>query len=244
VYRFRPSLVPTLFVALGLLLLCSLGSWQLRRRAEAVEERDRYYTRLAEPPFDVAAAPPDADLRRATVTGTPDWDHHLLVHGKYMWMQPGYQVIVPVAFAGGAVLVDAGWVPQDEWALILERERAAGGTRSYAGLARAWVEDPQAAGTFPVVDGYQRDWRAVSPIAMGRAAGVEVPGWVLVDGEGIGPEAEIPDREPPIGGWRTEPQERPHGQYAFTWFSLAVCLLGMWGSASTRRTLAPPTPVG
>ena len=61
------------------------------------------------------------------------------------------------------------------------------------------------------------------------------PDYVIVEGEGIAAEAEIPDRVPPIGGWRTTLPERPHGQYALTWFSLAATLVGVWASVSVRR---------
>ena len=239
-YRFRPRAGPSIGVAVGVLLLGSLGVWQLRRLSEAGAERVRFEQRLAEPPFDGAAPPADPDLRRVRVTGVPDWDHYVLLAGKYMWGEVGYQLLVPVRAAGGAVLVNTGWVPADEVAPILARERALTGERTYEGLARVFEEDPAASGTFPLEDGYQRHWRSISPKAM--APGAEVPGFVLYDGEGIAADAPIPDREPPIGGWRTEAPERPHGQYAFTWISLMFTLIMVWASASTQRIDPPASP--
>lgn len=232
--RFRPTPGFSLFALVGVGILCSLGTWQLNRRAQATETRARYFERLAEPPFDARTPPPDPDLRRVFLEGTPDWDHRFYVHGKYMWMQPGLQLHVPVRMDDGAwVIVDAGWIPMDEAEQFVEIERAVPGPRRYAGLARALPERADSAGTFPLTDGYQRSWRTADPISMGRAAGLTTPGWLVVDGEGLAADADIPDRMPPISGWRAEPQTMPHTEYAFTWFGLALSLVLVWVSAST-----------
>lgn len=240
-YRFRPRLVPSLFALAGLSILLSLGTWQLRRMWAADEARARFESRLAEPAFDGSDPPADPHERRARLSGRPDWDRHLLILGKYMWMYIGYQVIVPVRLdGGGTVLVDVGWVPKDEWDLILARERAQGAERRYEGLAR--VPEPgegmaRAAGA--PAEGFVREWRRVDPAEMGRALGEPVAPWILVDGPGLGADDPISDRDPPIAGWRMVPHAIAHGQYAFTWYSLAATLLLVWGSASFRREDAP-----
>lgn len=219
-------------------VLLSLGTWQVRRLHEADRARETFFARLAEPAFDASAPPPDPDERRARVSGEPLWDRYFLIAGKYMWGgQPGYHLVVPVRLADGRhVLVNEGWIPSDEVDLILPNERALGSPRTWEGLARVPAEDPEAAGSFSVEEGYRRRWRAISPVGMSEAAGVRLEGWVLVEGQGLALDAEIPDRNPPIGGWRTEPVQRPHRQYAFTWYSLSLTLALVWLSASLRRT--------
>lgn len=221
---------------LGVMFLVSLGAWQVRRLKDSGRERVRYAERLAEPAFDASAPPADPDLRRVEVTGLPRWDRHFLLGGKYMWEQQGYQVIVPVEVPGGAVLVNVGWVPIDEYEAIIERERSTPGPRSYEGLARVYAEDVGARGKYRrEPDGYQRRWVRLSPVEMGAEAALSVAPFVVVEGEGIATDADIPDRVPPVGGWRTAPTLRPHGQYAFTWFSLAATLVLVWISASVQR---------
>lgn len=152
----------------------------------------------------------------------------MLLSGKYMWGQPGERVIVPLRLEGGGeVLVDVGWVPLDEGEAIIAKEAAIPAPRTYSGQARTYKEDAAPRGEFPL-DG--RKWRALSPVAMGG-----FPAWVVTEGEGLSADAEIPDREPPIGGWRTEPNQRPHGEYAFTWFGLASTLLLVWATSAFRR---------
>lgn len=241
--RFRPRAVPTIGVALGAVVFGSLGTWQVRRMGEADEERARWAARIAEPPFDAADAPDDPDLRRARVTGVPDWDRHLLVPGKYLWDQPGFDLVVPVRVDDGAVLVDLGWVPMDGVADIVARERAVAGPRTFEGLARVYGEEPAAGEGYPTeADGYRRYWRKLSPRAMGQ--GTAVAAFVVREGEALPAHGRPTDREPPVGGWTAAPHERPHGEYALTWFAILATLIGLWihgslqpapGSVEPRR---------
>ena len=136
--------------------------------------------------------------------------------------------------SGAHVLVDVGWVPEDEAEAIIARERAAGLTRTYSGIARPFLDDPDAS----LDGGAVGSWRALSPPAIGRLLGITVPNWVVIDGEGLAEDADIPDRVPPISGWRTTPVQRPHGEYAFTWFGLGMSLLLVWLSMSMNRQAA------
>jgi surfeit locus 1 family protein len=237
-WTFRPGRGATVFAVIGFALLVSLGTWQLRRRAEAASLRALGEERLAAPAFDAADPPDDPDWRRVRVTGTPDWDHLLVLPSRFMWMQPGQQWIVPVRPEGGAgriVLVNVGWVPDDEAEPILARERAMASPRTYEGLARIPEPFPAARAEGADPAGYPRRWRGVAPGQMGEALGMDLAPFVVVEGEGIAETAEIPDRAPPVGGWRTTLPERPHGQYALTWFCLAATLVGVWLSLSVRR---------
>lgn len=227
-------------MVVGVSLLWSLCGWQLGRRADAAAERVQYAQRLELPAFDAAEPPAEPEFRRVHVTGTPDWAHAQRVIGRYMWSQQGLQVLVPVSPAPGRwVWVDVGWVPEDEADAILAREAAAGTTRTYSGIARPYAETPDAA-----VPGAAGRWRAVSPGALSASVGIDAPGWLVIDGEGLADDADIPDRVPPVSGWRTSPVQRPHGEYAFTWFALGVTLLLVWGSASLgtpEPRLSPPS---
>lgn len=238
--RFRPSPGFTVFMVIGVSLLWSLCGWQLRRRAEAAAERVAYAERLDLPAFDAASPPAEPEFRRVRITGSPDWAHAQRVIGRYMWSQQGEQLIVPVGTGQGSwVWVDVGWVPEDEADAIIAREQAAGSVRTYVGIARPYPETPDAA-----VPGAPGRWRAVSPGAMASALGIQTPSWLVIDGEGLADDADIPDRVPPISGWRTTPAQRPHGEYAFTWFGLGLTLLLVWGSASLSRatpSLSPPS---
>jgi cytochrome oxidase assembly protein ShyY1 len=223
----RPRPAATIAVVLGLALFCGLGTWQLRRREEARLERERWAARIAEAPFDAASPPADPDLRRARVTGTPDWDAAMLVVGRWVRNEPGYGLLVPVDVGSGWVLVDLGWIPGDRVDEILAAERDLPAPRTWEGLARTAAEDPRAAEGLPTeADGRQWYWRRPSPQTM--LPGRQVAPFVVADGPGLGEEEASPDREPPVAGWIAEPHQRPHGEYAATWFGIAGALILFW----------------
>lgn len=245
-WRFRPRLVPTLFVVLGAGFLASLGNWQMRRLREAEGLRASYVARLAAPAFDAGGAvPPDPDRVRVRLTGTPDWERRMILPNRYMWSYPGMNWVVPVQIEGSerVVLVDVGWVPNDEADAVLARERGRPGPRVVEGLARVVAAPDDAAGARIAVEGTgvpsagtaPTRWARVAPATMAASIGVAPQGFYVVEGEGLAEDAGIADRDPPIGGWRTTPPERPHGQYAFTWYALGVTLVAVWLSASFRR---------
>ncbi len=247
-WRFRPRLAPTLFMVFGVGLLGSLGTWQMRRLHEAEALRARYAERLAQPPFDAAGEPPaDPDRTRVRLTGTPDWDRRMILPNRYMWSYPGMNWVVPVRVEGSerVVLVDVGWVPNDEAEAVLAQERARVGARTYTGLARVASAQEDVAAARIVggeSSGTPTRWVRVAPKVMAQALGVAPQPFYVVEGEGLAEEAEIADRAPPIGGWRTTPPERPHGQYAFTWYALGVTLVCVWLSSSFRREESVSVP--
>lgn len=238
---FRPRALPTIGVALGAIVFGGLGTWQLRRMGEAATALARWEARLAEPAFDADAAPADADLRRARVTGTPDWDRHLLLPNKVRASQVGFELVVPVRAAAGTVLVNVGWVPADGVEAVVAQERALGAPRTYEGLARVYAEDPAAGEGWPLeADGFRRYWRTISPDAMGQ--GVDVAPYAVVEGESLPERGAGKDDTPPIGGWEARPHERPHLEYALTWFGILAALIGLWVHASLRPTETQESP--
>ena len=229
--QFRPPVGFTIFAAVGVGILWTLCGWQLGRRAEALVQREVYATRLSAPAFDAVSPPENPEYRRVQASGTPDWLHVQRVIGRYMWSQPGMQLLLPLRLKSGiVVLVDIGWVPEDDADAILEREAKSGSTRTFTGMARPFSNEPDARLSDDAM-GRPR-WRSIAPAAMGEAIGVPVPNWVVIDGQGLTEDEDIPDRVPPVSGWRLAPVERPHGEYAFTWFSLGMTLLMVWLSLS------------
>lgn len=227
-------------LALGVLLFGGLGSWQLSRLSGANQTRAALELRLAEEPFDASSPPVEPDWRRGRVSGDPEWDRYVLVGPTYDGDRIGFDLIVPVRWAGGAVLVDLGWVPAATDGVVsapaeavVDQERKILGGRTFEGLARTYPPDPSAPGRWPKeAGGFQRTWAAVDPAAM--AQGSAVAPFILVEGQGRSEGAPVVDRVPPIGGWEAAPHRRPHGEYAATWFGILACLVGLWAYGSFR----------
>lgn len=224
------------------MLFFSLGRWQWRRLGEAEEYRRVFQARIAEPAFDLAHPPADPLDRRGWIQGTPDWDHLMWVAGKQMFLQSGYQLILPVKTGEATVLVDIGWVPQDEADAIVANERAVPGERRYEGLVRSFPKNQRSRAEFAEENGFQRLWAERDPPEMLAELGLPKADWLLVDGQGLAAEEEIRDRIPPVSGWRAEPYAPPHLHYAITWFSLFGLMFFLWLSLCFRK-IAPPASI-
>src|SRR5258708_3641883 len=116
--RFRPLLVPTLWLVPGVALMIGLGIWQIERLHEKEALIASVSAGMRAPPVPLEEA-----LRSSAANA--EW-HHVTVNGHflhdrevYLFAQNrtegglGVQVITPLVQSDGkAVLVDRGFVPQ------------------------------------------------------------------------------------------------------------------------------------
>ena len=110
-------MLPSVVGLLLLVLLISLGFWQLDRAAQKRELLQAYGDR----PTDAAiridghfALGPDWRYRRAQVVGSYDNSHQFLLDNRVQQGRVGYYVLTPLRLAqdDAVVLVNRGWVPQ------------------------------------------------------------------------------------------------------------------------------------
>jgi surfeit locus 1 family protein len=222
--RFRPLLVPTLWLVPGLALLIGLGVWQLQRLGEKEALIASVQTGMAAPPVPLAEAlqrgAADAEWRHVRVTGRFLHDKELYLFAQGPRGAFGVHVVTPLVQDNGeAVLVDRGFVPD---ALRDPRTRPAGqvaGEVSVTGVLRV----SQQPGLFtPAPNTTTRLWFVKDVPTMAKAAGLALPPIVI--------EA---DATPNPGGWPLGGQTRvdfpnDHLQYAMTWFGLALALVGVY----------------
>jgi surfeit locus 1 family protein len=111
----------SLAVVLGLVFV-RLGFWQLERRHERRAANARVTAQLARDPVPLATLPADSSAldRRATVRGTPDYDHEFVVTGRSRRGSPGVHIFTPIRVYGSdtAVLVNRGWVYSPDAATV------------------------------------------------------------------------------------------------------------------------------
>ena len=222
--RFRPMLVPTLFVAPGLALLVGLGVWQIAR----LHEKEAL---IASVQSGLNSAPAPLDALLAVGATSAEW-HHVRVSGQflhdkeqYLFAQgpmgsTGVQVVTPLVQSDGKiVLVDRGFVPDQLRDPARRPQGQVAGQISLTGVLRL----PEKPGAFtPAPDLNTRLWFVKDIPAIAKAAGVPaLP--VLVEADGA----------PNPGGWPLGGQTRvdipnDHLQYAVTWFALALALMGVY----------------
>ncbi|GJD95176.1 SURF1 family protein [Methylobacterium iners] len=235
---WRSLAVPGVAALVCLAILLSLGTWQLQRKAEKEALIARIIARArVEPPAALPRAeewnPEQDEFRRVRATGTFLHASETLVHGLAAGTTPGralqgYYVLTPLKLAeGGTVLVNRGFIPTE---LKDPGARKAGeiqGETSVTGILRG----PEARTMFvPPPEPARGEWfhRDIAGIAASRG---------LTDAKPYLVEA---DATPNPGGWPKGGQLRVdlpnnHLQYAFTWFAIAACLLGVFAAFAWRR---------
>jgi surfeit locus 1 family protein len=219
--------------AIGVAILCGLGSWQLQRRVE----KEAFLARLAAQalatpaalPADLASAPEALDLRRVSVSGTwlPQATATVrVVMGDASGTGRGPQgfgryLITAMKLPDGRVLlVNRGFAPEQAVAAL----PAPTGAATVTGFLRR----PEAPNAFtPAADPARRDFHVRDPASIAAALSLTAEPMML-DQE-RGPDA----RALPVGLDARELIARipnNHLQYALTWFGLALTLIGVAGA--------------
>ena len=209
----RRMIAPLIFGIVGVAILVSLGSWQIRRLAWKTEILAAIAARLEAPPVPVpAVAGPEADryLRvRASGEILPGEIH---VYTSAPPRGVGYRVIVPLRLADGrSLLLDRGFVPIDEKGAA----RHLGAITVEGNLD--WPRETDSLFT-AAPDLVKNIWFARDVPAMAAALGTEP--LLLVTSASDDPAAPQPL---PV----TVNLPNDHLGYALTWFGLALVWAGM-----------------
>jgi surfeit locus 1 family protein len=233
---FRPALLPTVCVAVALLILFQLGFWQLRRNTEAQVRVGSFHERLEAPPVGNAALTPGAELawRRAELTGR--WIEHppFLITGRGEFGEVGYDVVQGLRVDGGpTVLVNRGWIPREGYAETLVSIEPDTEGAAVHGLLLSIEDDPGRPAIPPDAGGPER-WPPQSYAAMAARLGETVQ-LALIVGDALDVDEQKARQPLPVTGYRPEPKSLPHLQYATTWFLIAATLVVIWAAAAVRR---------
>jgi surfeit locus 1 family protein len=236
----------TVAVVLGFLLLCRLGVWQLQRLQERRDQNSLLLTRLEQQPLTLTGQPFDydhADLRRATVRGTYDFQNELLLRNQELNGVPGVKVITPLRITGSdqAVLVDRGWIPLAESTPEARTRFAqASGEIELQGIARAsqtrlnWLSpnDPSPEGPATRAD----EWYRVDiPRIQKQLPYPVLPVFVQLGQVGAA-DSGLDIAHPPVPYVELDLSEGPHLGYAIQWFSFALILVAGYVLIFRRQT--------
>lgn len=222
--RFRPPLLPTLAAALFLVLLTSLGFWQLDRARQKQALQQHYEDRGRAPVVDLATAARrdegEMHWRRVRLEGRYDPVRHFLLDNQVYRGRAGYLVYTPFLLAGEGVrvLVNRGWVAAGPDRSQGPGIRTPQGETELRGVAKPVPRTPVLSETPPEALG--QDLVRVQAILPAQIAGRE--NWTLLP-------YEVRLETPASGFVRDWPapgtgRER-HLGYAFQWFALAALLV-------------------
>lgn len=206
------------FLALALvlaLLFVRLGVWQLARLEERREVNARVLTQLERPVVPFTELQGDTSFRRASVSGSPDYEHEILHIGRTRNGSPGVHIFTPVRVAGSdtAVLVNRGWVYAPD-AATADLSRWREQRLSFSGFVMQLSRDP--------VGGARPSGARVRVLALSAIQPLlpyPVAGTYLVAEDSAGAAAPVRVGRPPL-------DDGPHLSYAIQWFCFAAIAIG------------------
>ena len=222
----RRWIIPTIVVFLGMLLLVRLGIWQLDRLEQRRAANVELIAALEASPIDLNDGLPDEELsalenRKVIASGTYDLDEQIILKIQNWQGRAGVHLITPLLLDGSdtAVLVDRGWIPQnevDEGTVgnydVNELVQVAG----YLALSQIISRNQgNAVSTEPQSEIYRVDVEAVQP-------------WLDYDILPLymieSPPADGMDELPLNQARNVEVSEGSHLSYALQWFSFSIML--------------------
>jgi surfeit locus 1 family protein len=216
----------TIFTLFALIILCGLGSWQLKRLAYKTKlinqiqsefVRDPMFTELA-PGVLLQSKMHGVFFIRGFIEGIYLHDKEILVGPRTMDGEKGYHVVTPFEsfMSDDAILVNRGWIPHD-----LPRDQISRPANSMIITGTA-TKPAQPNGFTPANSPATDEWFWIDTVAIAEDKKLKslMPYILYAD----------PQRG---GKWPVAlpvPFKTSHNhlQYALTWFSLALVLLGVY----------------
>jgi len=155
---FRPLfsrrwLLPTLLVVLIAAIMVRLGIWQLDRLEQRRARNAQVTEMRQQPPLALDADAVVLDLeameyRQVEVTGAYDFDGEVVNRNQVSGNSYGVHIYTPLVIAGSdyAVLVNRGWIPQEQASPAERAQYAEAGQVTVQGVLRRFMDEPKIAG--------------------------------------------------------------------------------------------------
>lgn len=198
-----------------------LSLWQLARRDEARAEITRVEENWDAAPVAVDALLPQLDAftaddkyRSVELSGVYETDDQLLVRGRPLNSQAGFQVLVPLRLDDGTVFfVDRGWVPAAN-----DHDGPAGVPAPPPGEVNVIVRLKASEATIP---GRSAPEGQVATITLPAIAEqLDVTAYTGAYGLLVTEDPAPTSR--PVAALKPQPDEGPHLSYAFQWIVFGV----------------------
>jgi len=230
---FAPRVFTTLLTVALIVLLVSLGRWQLRRADEKRVLFDSFAAGTDATHLIDGSTPPLRRYQHIEASGHYDQKRQVLIDNMVNGERAGYFVITPFALAGGRwILVNRGWVPlgasRDERPAIpvgADTRRIRGRADHMPSPGIQMGTKAELAPPYPVVAAFPT--RAEIARLLGESSWAPATDLVLLD-------AGEPDGY--VRNW-TAPGFPPirHIGYAVQWFALALTLFIIYIVTNLRR---------
>lgn len=220
---FKETLITGICVA----ILLTLGSWQMHRlewKNRIIAELEQSYERgknqdLAEGMIGEVNSGDD-DFAYGALQGHLLKDKAILLGPRVLDGRSGYNLLIPLEFRGGVVIVDTGWV-SDLWNDTLEERLA---TLPLDVNVRGLVRHPDYSSLTSKNSPENELWFRADPGEIAKAKEIDNALSVLLYADHIDPPLQdvLPHEE------KFLPRNK-HLQYALFWYAMAAVMLGVYG---------------
>lgn len=218
----------TILMMIGVVVLCGLGSWQVKRlvwKQEILSKLDAAYEQEQRRvlPIDFKFLK-DGDFAYGKVVGTFRPSKAILLGPRVKDKKMGADLIVPLETSRGSVLVNLGWTDREKDALPIHHLE--GHKITVVGLARSYSWNSFTPDNIPEQDlWYKPDIRE---IAVAKELESVVRFFVVAETASNTFRGVFPNNE------RWYPKN-DHLQYAWFWFAMAVVLIGVYVLRFVRK---------
>ncbi|MDP2698771.1 SURF1 family protein [Thalassospira sp.] len=217
----RPTLPMKICAGLALLILLGLGTWQVDRLfwKEAIIAERQAQSGLPPIPVPVDGNPdPALAFHAATATGHFLHDQEMYLMARTQRGNVGFHLITPLEQADGRIiLINRGWVPQENRDPATRPESLVEGEVTVSGLLRLSQEKHWAQ---PENDPLRNQWFFIDVVAMGEDTGADLASLYYLEADATENPGGLP-----IGGQAKVDLPNSHLEYAITWYSLALALI-------------------
>ena len=217
----------TIFTTLGVIALCTLGTWQIQRLAwkeDIIAKLDAAYDNPIKDP-DLSDLN-DNDFLYAEIRGKFLFEKSILLGHTVKNEKPGQFLITPLLTDQGTLLVNMGFNPKG-WALENHFLKSYNNEKiSFTGIIRK----PSCNSFTPQNSPEENTWYRLDIDQISSAQNLKnpMPFVMIVDFASRKFDAQFPNNE------RWEPNNN-HAQYAFFWFTLASTLVIIYGLRFFRK---------
>ena len=202
------------YSSIAILILVSLGTWQLERLRWKTTILSSMKLSLSMPPIKISREIIDNinkySYRRIELTGSYLNDNHFTIYSKVLNKKVGKHLVVPFKTQYGTILINRGFIPKN-FKTISEIES---GLVTINGM----VKFQQKINYFtPKNNIYKNEWYYININDANDYLSAQLLNFYIVEENNI-------EEEYPVGSQYNINIPNDHLQYAITWFSLALAL--------------------
>ncbi len=230
--NFRPGFWPTMMTIPMIAIMLALCIWQLSRYNWKVNMIETINTQLSAPAVELPEndiVPKDWYYKRVSVRGMFDHSNELHLFAHAVKGRKGFQIITPFIRENGKgiVLVNRGWVPEDNKDAATRPQGQISGIMEVRGVVRtAWTKHWS---FMPASNATDNVWLYGELAEMAAHLDMEVAP-VFVELENMPVPGGLP-----IGGQTRVSIPNNHIEYFLTWLGLAAAMAAIYILYGVKR---------